>query len=293
MFSGSMVALVTPMHSDGKIDWQRLENLIEWHIQSGTNVLVAVGTTGESATLSFDEHKSVVRFFVEIVKKRIPVVAGAGANSTQEAIELALSAYQGGADGTLQVAPYYNKPPQRGLYAHFAHIARAVPLPHILYNVPGRCSCDIHPETTQALSKIDNIVGIKEATPIERLRELRPLFPKGNRFKIYSGEDGIACQAACEGLIDGVISVSANIAPKAMAEMMQAALSSNEEEAKRINEKLKALHQALFIEANPIPAKWALYRMGKIEKGIRLPLVELAEDKQAQIEQALHTAQLL
>ena len=292
MFQGSIVAIATPMHADGTIDWYKLEQLIEWHIQSGTNAIVSVGTTGESATLTFDEHKAVVRFTVDIVKKRIPVIAGAGANSTKEAVELTTSAYQGGADATLQVAPYYNKPPQRGLYAHFETIAHAVPLPVILYNVPSRTSCDIAPATTVALSKIGNIVGIKEASSLERLRELRPLFSRECAFKIFSGEDGNCAEAVCEGLIDGVISVTANVAPRDMSELMRLGLAGNKAACMAVNEKLLPLHQALFCEENPIPTKWALWRMGMIESGIRLPLVNLAEEKQAEVEAALKAAEI-
>lgn len=293
MFQGSMVALITPMHADGAIDWHKLEQLIEWHIAEGTNAIISVGTTGESATLTFDEHKAVVRFTVDITKKRIPVIAGAGANSTKEAIELTISAYQGGCDATLQVTPYYNKPPQRGLYAHFEQIARAVPLPLILYNVPGRTACDITPETSAALAKIDNIIGIKEATPIKRLREMRSRFPRGSTFKIYSGEDGICAAAACEGLIDGVISVTANVAPKQMAAMMQAGLAGERSRCLAINDQLAELHKNLFAESNPIPVKWALHRLGRADTGIRLPLVPLHESHQSNVEAALQQANLL
>lgn len=293
MFQGSMVALITPMHADGAIDWHKLEQLIEWHIAEGTDAIVSVGTTGESATLTFDEHKAVVRFTVDIVKKRIPVIAGAGGNATKEAIELTTSAYQGGCDATLQVAPYYNKPPQRGLYAHFEQIARAVPLPVILYNVPGRTACDIAPETSLALSKIANIVGIKEATPKERLIEMRKLFPKGNKFKIFSGEDGIAGQAVADGLIDGVISVTANIAPQLMHDMIQAGVKGDTATCLAINEKLTPLHHALFCESNPIPVKWALHLLGRADIGIRLPLVPLDESKYHELSTALKHANLL
>lgn len=293
MFSGSMVALVTPMHTDGAVDWDSLEQLIEWHIQSGTDAIVSVGTTGESATLNFDEHKAVIRFTVEMVKKRVPVIAGAGGNATREAIELTFSAYHGGCDATLQVTPYYNKPPQRGLYTHFEQVAHAVPLPVILYNVPGRTGCDLLPETTAALAKIKNIVGIKEATPLTRLRELLPLFPRGGDFKIFSGEDGICCEAANEGLIDGVISVTANLAPAQMSAMMRHALKGEAQAANAINDSLAALHTQLFVEANPIPAKWAMQRMDKIQGGIRLPLVPFAETHQAPMEAALRQAGLI
>lgn len=293
MFQGSMVALVTPMLSDGAIDWQHLEKLIEWHISEGTDAIVSVGTTGESATLTHDEHKAVTRFTVEIVNKRIPVIAGAGANSTREAIELSLSAYQSGVDGTLQVAPYYNKPPQRGLYAHFEQIARAVPLPLLLYNVPGRTCSDIHPKTVSALSNISNIIGIKEASTFERLHELNLELGRqrsNGEFVILSGEDGLAAQALFDGLIDGVVSVTANIAPRLMHDMIQAGLEGNKDACLDLNKNLQQLHSALFCEANPIPAKWALMHMGKIDNGIRLPLVELDPSLQQTVLTALNTA---
>lgn len=289
MFQGSMVALVTPMHDDGAIDWQRLEQLIEWHISEGTDCIVSVGTTGESATVSHDEHKAVTRFTVDMVNKRIPVIAGAGANSTKEAVELSMSAYQCGVDGTLQVAPYYNKPPQKGLYAHFQAVADAVPLPMMLYNVPGRTASDILPDTVNALSKVSNIIGIKEASTYERLLALNALFARNGKrdFLIFSGEDGLAAQALCEGLIDGVVSVTANVAPRLMHEMNAAGLRGDREACTHINQQLAPLHQALFRESNPIPCKWALARMGKIENGIRLPLVALDETYHAELAHVL------
>ncbi len=293
MFTGSMVALVTPMHNDATIDWQRLERLIEWHITEGTDAIVTVGTTGESATLTFDEHKAVVRFTVDIVDKRIAVIAGAGANATREAIELTVAAYHGGCDATLQVAPYYNKPPQRGLYAHFEQIARAVPLPLVLYNVPGRTCCDIAPETTIALSKIANIVAIKEASSMERLIALRAHFPAGGDFKIFSGEDSISAEAAAAGSIDGVISVSANLAPAQMHELITAGIAGNREKCLALDKKLRRLHRAMFLETNPIAVKWALEKMGKIGNGIRLPLVPLEEKYHDEVTLALREACLI
>lgn len=293
MFTGSMVALVTPMHDDGTIDWQQLEQLIEWHIAEGTDVIVSVGTTGESATLTFDEHKAVVRFTVDIIKKRVPVIAGAGANSTQEAIELATSAYQGGCDATLQVTPYYNKPPQRGLYAHFSKIAHAVPLPMILYNVPSRSACAIEPETTLALSKVPNIIAIKEATDMAHLIRLRELIPFESDFKVFSGEDAICAEAACNKLISGVISVTANVAPKLMHEMMQAGLAGDRATCMALNQKLEAVHHAMFVETSPIAVKYALHKMGKIGNGIRLPLVSLDEKYDQVVDNALTSAGLL
>lgn len=293
MFQGSMVALITPMLSDGAIDWQRLEKLIEWHLSEGTDAIVSVGTTGESATLTYDEHKAVTRFTVDIVNKRIPVIAGAGANSTREAIELSLSAYQSGVDGTLQVAPYYNKPPQRGLYAHFEQIARAVPLPMMLYNVPGRTCSDIEPETVRALSNIGNIIGIKETCPLERLEALNQLLGSAREkgaFAILTGEDGLAARALVAQLVDGVVSVTANIAPRAMHEMVSAGLEGRFDACRAYDERLQPLHKALFCEANPIPAKWALMQMGKIDGGIRLPLVPLDDSMHQTVQSALDAA---
>lgn len=294
MFQGSMVALVTPMLNDGAIDWQRLEKLIEWHISEGTDAIVSVGTTGESATLTHDEHKAVTRFTVNIVNKRIPVIAGAGANATSEAVELSIAAYQSGVDATLQVAPYYNKPPQRGLYAHFAQVARAVPLPMILYNVPSRTAVDIEPETVQALAEnIDNIIGIKETCAIERLQTLNTLLGDARRhdhFAIFSGEDGLAAQAVCQDLIDGVISVTANIAPRLMHNMLSAGLRGDYDTCRNHDQTLSPLHKALFCEANPIAAKWALQQMGKIDSGIRLPLVPLDSQYHPLVRDALATA---
>lgn len=277
MFTGSLVALVTPMHIDGSIDWQALEALINWHIASQTQAIVVAGTTGEAATLTLDEHKAVMRFCVDIANDRIPIIAGAGANATARAIELTLAAYHCGCAASLQVTPYYNRPPQRGLYAHFAKIAAAAPLPMILYNVPTRTACDIALETVAALAKIAHIIGIKEATPHARLVQIRQLFPKNQSLKIYGGEDALCAQAACEGLIDGVISVTANVAPEAMQNMMHCALNGDLKQAQAINQRLAALHESLFCETNPIAVKWALQRMGKIAAGIRLPLMPLDE----------------
>lgn len=286
MIKGSIVALVTPMTADGAIHWDQLADLVEWHIASGSNALVAVGTTGESATLHKDEHLAVIRFITERVAKRIPVIAGAGGNSTAEAIELATASYHIGCDATLQVTPYYNKPPQRGLAAHYRAIAAAVPMPHILYNVPSRTGCDLKPETVRELATVANIIGIKEASNYERLEELSRTVPPG--FLVYSGEDGLASRALVNGLIDGVISVTANVAPALMA-----ALMANIGRAEALNERLAPLHETLFCESNPLPVKWALHRLGKIDPGIRLPLVPLAPEKQVLVEAALHHAGLL
>lgn len=286
MIKGSIVALVTPMTADGAIHWDQLADLVEWHIASGSNALVAVGTTGESATLHKDEHLAVIKFITERVAKRIPVIAGAGGNSTAEAIELATASYHIGCDATLQVTPYYNKPPQRGLAAHYRAIAAAVPMPHILYNVPSRTGCDLKPETVRELATVANIIGIKEASNYERLEELSRTVPPG--FLVYSGEDGLASRALVNGLIDGVISVTANVAPALMA-----ALMANIGRAEALNERLAPLHETLFCESNPLPVKWALHRLGKIDPGIRLPLVPLAPEKQALVEAALYHAGLL
>ena len=286
MIKGSIVALVTPMTADGAIHWDQLADLVEWHIASGSNALVAVGTTGESAPLHKDEHLAVIKFITERVAKRIPIIAGAGGNSTAEAIELATASYHIGCDATLQVTPYYNKPPQRGLAAHYRAIAAAVPMPHILYNVPSRTGCDLKPETVRELATVANIIGIKEASNYERLEELSRTVPPG--FLVYSGEDGLASRALVNGLIDGVISVTANVAPALMA-----ALMANIGRAEALNERLAPLHETLFCESNPLPVKWALHRLGKIDPGIRLPLVPLAPEKQALVEAALHHAGLL
>lgn len=295
MFHGSIVALVTPMLEDGTIDWHALESLIEWHIASGTDAIVSVGTTGESATLSYDEHKAVTRFTVEIAKKRIPVIAGAGANSTHEAVELTFSAYHSGCDATLQVAPYYNKPPQRGLYEHYRKIAAAVPIPMLLYNVPGRTGVDIAPQTVVELAKIGNIIGIKEASTFERIAELAAIFGVGKKreFAIYCGNDDLNARAFAAGYIDGVISVTANVAPQAVSAVCRAGLAGDGEQALALDAPLAALHDTLFIEANPIPAKWALARMGKIKNGIRLPLMPLAAEHHSAVENALRTANLI
>ena len=269
MFRGSIVALVTPMLDNGNIDWQRLSRLVEWHIASGTDAIVAVGTTGESATLNPAEHKAVIRYVVKQAAGRVPVIAGAGGNATSEAIELALAAYDAGCAATLQVVPYYNKPPQRGLFAHFKAIAEAVPMPHLLYNVPGRTSCDLLPDTVAALAEIPNIVGIKEASNMARMVELRAVCPAG--FAILCGEDGLSAEALCNGTVDGVISVTANVAPDVMHAMTAAALAGEHERCYALNDRLKDLHEAMFYECNPLPVKWALARLGKIGGGIRLP----------------------
>ncbi|GLS26361.1 4-hydroxy-tetrahydrodipicolinate synthase [Marinibactrum halimedae] len=275
MIKGSAVALVTPMTESNDIDWAALDALVEWHIESGTHALVAVGTTGESATLDMKEHAVVIKRVVDQTAGRIPVIAGTGANSTQEAVELTQGAKAAGADACLLVTPYYNKPTQEGLFQHHRHIAEAVDIPQILYNVPGRTSIDMLPETVIRLSKVDNIIGVKEATgDIERARHL--IEACDNDFAVYSGDDLTALELMLVGGA-GDISVTANVAPKAMAQMCELALSGKADEAHALNDTLVPLHKGLFVESNPIPVKWALMKMGKIQKGIRLPMTELDE----------------
>ncbi len=275
MFQGSMVALVTPMTEDGTVDEQAMRRLVGWHVEQGTSAIVAVGTTGESATLDEKEHCDVIRQVVEFCAGRLPVIAGTGANSTAEAINLTSCAKQAGADACLLVTPYYNKPTQEGLFLHHKAVAEAVDIPQILYNVPGRTACDMLPETVGRLSKINNIVGIKEATgDVARGAQIRAVCGAG--FDLYSGDDATACEFMLAGG-QGVISVTTNIAPQAMGEMCQAALAGDREVALRIDQSLAGLHRDLFLESNPIPVKWALHEMGRIPDGIRLPLTWLSE----------------
>ncbi len=291
MFHGSMVALVTPMHADGALDFDALRRLVEWHIEEGTDAIAAVGTTGESATLDVGEHIEVVRRVVEYAAGRVPVIAGTGANSTREAIELSLAAEGVGADACLLVTPYYNKPTQEGLYRHYMAIAEAVPLPLILYNVPGRTACDLLPATVERLADVPNIVGIKEASgSLERAREL--IRRVAGRVDVYSGDDAIAREVMLEGG-KGVISVTANIAPRAMHEMAMAALEGDAARAEELDRPLRPLHEKLFLESNPIPVKFALHAMGRIEEGIRLPLTWLSAVHHEPLRQAMRTAGLL
>jgi len=285
MFQGSIVALVTPMHENGDIDFSSLENLIEFHINAGTDAIVAVGTTGESATIDFDEHKKLIKRFVEIANKRIPIIAGTGANSTAEAIALTASAKESGADACLLVTPYYNKPTQEGLYQHFKAIAEAVDIPQILYNVPGRTAVDMLAATVQRLSTIDNIIGIKEATgSIERAQEIIALCD--DSFELYTGDDATAMECILAGA-RGDISVTANIVPKIMHDMCTAALNGDKVLAAELNAKVEILHNKLFIESNPIPAKYALTKMGMMPKGLRLPLTYLSSECHDEVDQAL------
>ncbi|MCU7835112.1 MAG: 4-hydroxy-tetrahydrodipicolinate synthase [gamma proteobacterium symbiont of Taylorina sp.] len=273
MFSGSMVALVTPMHADGSVDQESLKKLVEIHIENGTDAIVAMGTTGESATLNEKEHCRVIKQVVDIAGNRIPVIAGTGANSTTEAIELTQCAMEAGADACLLVTPYYNKPTQEGLYQHFKKVAESVAIPQILYNVPGRTAVDMLPETVARLASIANIIGIKEATgDLQRGKQI--MDECGDKLDVYSGDDATAMELILLGA-RGDISVTANIAPKAMHEMCTAALNGDRETAGSINKHLLALHSKLFVESNPIPVKWALYDMDLIPEGIRLPLTPL------------------
>jgi 4-hydroxy-tetrahydrodipicolinate synthase len=284
MFSGSIVALVTPMQTDGAVDFGALERLVDFHVDAGTNAIVAVGTTGESPTLTVPEHIEVVRRVVQRAAKRIPVIAGTGANSTPEAIELTRLAKEAGADACLLVTPYYNKPTQEGLFQHYRAIAQAVAIPQILYNVPGRTGCDLKPETVQRLTEFPNIVGIKEAPSLERNREL--LSRVAGRLTLLSGDDDLACESVLAGF-QGVVSVSANVAPRQVRAVIDAARTGKAAEARRLDAQLQPLHKAMFLESNPIPAKWALARMGLIGDGIRLPLTPLAKQFHAQVIEGL------
>ena len=286
-----MVALVTPMFADGSVDFDSLSKLIEMHIESGTAAIVSMGTTGESATLDMGEHCEVMRRTVEMAAGRIPVIGGTGSNSTTEAIELTRCAQQGGADACLLVAPYYNKPTQQGLYLHHKSIAESVDIPQILYNVPGRTVCDMLPETVARLAQIPNIVGIKEATgSLERMREILSRVP--DDFDLYSGDDETGVEFMLEGG-HGVISVTNNVAPKAMAAVCEAALAGDREKALELNRPLEGLHRNLFVEANPIPVKWALNAMGLIPEGIRLPLTPLSKEFHEPLRKALRNAGVL
>ena len=274
MLTGSIVAVVTPMHEDGSLDLEGFGRLIDWHVAEGTRGIVAVGTTGESPTVDFDEHCQLINTAVERAAGRIPVIAGTGANSTSEAIELAGFARKAGADMSLTVVPYYNKPTQEGLYRHFRAIAEAVDMPHILYNVPGRTVADLHNDTTLRLSQIPNIVGIKDATAnIERGADLLSRVPED--FAVYSGDDASSLALMMLGG-HGVISVTANVAPALVQKACAAVLAGDFEAARAANNKLLALNTHLFVEANPITVKWVLQEMGMIESGIRLPLTSLS-----------------
>ncbi len=288
MITGSLVAIVTPMHEDGRLDFGAFKKLIDWHVAEGTDGIVVVGTTGESPTVDFDEHKELIRIAVQHSRGRIPIIAGTGGNSTAEAIELTESAKKAGATACLSVVPYYNKPTQEGLYRHFRKIAETVDLPMIVYNVPGRTVADLQNDTVLRLSQVPGIIGIKDATAnIERGSDLIRRAPRN--FAIYSGEDATALALILLGG-HGVISVTANVAPKLMHQMCAAALVGDVKNSRELNLKLLPLHQRLFVEANPIPVKWALAEMGMIEHALRLPLSPLSEKFHEAVREALHEA---
>jgi len=288
MLRGSMVALITPMTGDGNIDEEALEALVEFHLQNQTDVIVAMGTTGESATLSHKEHRHVVKRVVELVNGSIPVMAGTGSNNTAEALELTAAAKQDGADACLLVTPYYNKPTQEGLYQHYKLIAEKVAIPQVLYNVPGRTACDLLPETTARLAGLDNIVAIKEATgDLERAQKTLDLC--GDQLDVFSGDDATAMELILLGG-KGNISVTANLVPQAMHDMCVAALAGDRVKAEAINKPLMSLHSKIFLESNPIPVKWALYKMGFGSKGIRLPLTVFADEYHEELLEAMEVA---
>lgn len=291
MFHGSMVAMITPMVEDGSLDDAALRALVEFHIRQGTDAIVAVGTTGESATLDEEEHCDVIRRVADYVDGRVSVIAGTGANSTREAVTLTQCAKESGADACLLVTPYYNKPTQEGLYQHHTAVAEAVDIPQILYNVPGRTACDMLPETIARLAQVPNIIGVKEATgDLSRLHRLRELCD--DSFEFYSGDDATGCEFLLQGG-HGVISVTANAAPHLMHEMSIAALAGRDEEARAIDAKLAGLHSALFVESNPIPVKWAMMKLGLANRGIRLPLTWLSPSAEDEVLQAMHQAEIL
>ncbi|MEX0963347.1 MAG: 4-hydroxy-tetrahydrodipicolinate synthase [Pseudohongiellaceae bacterium] len=285
---GSIVAIVTPMQADGSLDLPALYKLLDWHIESGTSAVVIVGTTGESATLSTEEHCDLVGYCVDHVKGRIPVIAGTGSNNTAEALYFTESAKEHGADAALLVTPYYNRPSQEGLYQHFKLIAEGVDIPQILYNVPGRTACDLQLATVKRLAVVDNIVAIKDATG-DLARGLELIEHVGDRLAVYSGEDALSRQLILAGGA-GTISVTANVAPVLMAQMCAHALAGDQAAAEQADEKLQLLHRDLFLQGNPVPVKWALQAMGMIGPAIRLPLVELDEQYHVKVREALAQA---
>lgn len=288
---GSIVAIVTPMFEDGGVDWKSLEKLVEWHIQQGTHSIVAVGTTGEASTLSMEEHIKVIQEVIRVANKRIPIIAGTGANSTREAIELTQAAKDVGADAALLVTPYYNKPTQEGLYQHYKAIAEAVEIPQILYNVPGRTGVDMQNETVIRLADVKNIVGIKDATgDIPRGKAL--IDGLNGKIAVYSGDDATAWELILLGA-KGNISVTANVAPKQMSEVCEAALAGEQVKAQDLNQQIANLHNILFCESNPIPVKWALHEMGYMGTGIRLPLTPLAEQYREPLRNGLKVAGII
>jgi 4-hydroxy-tetrahydrodipicolinate synthase len=279
------------MNEEGGVDEASLRRLVDFHVENQTDAILAVGTTGESATLNHDEHCEVIRTVVEHAAGRVPVIAGTGSNSTAEAVEYTRCAADVGANACLLVTPYYNKPTQEGLYQHYKKVAEAVPIPQLLYNVPGRTACDMLPATVKRLASIDNIIGIKEAVgDVTRMRELVEF--ASDKFAIYSGDDATALDLLFLGG-KGTISVTANVAPKAMHEMCQLALTGKRAEAEAINQRLMGLHKKLFVESNPIPVKWAVHTMGLIPAGIRLPLTPLSEKFHDVVKQAMQQAQVL
>lgn len=285
MFKGSLVALVTPMLSDGSVDYDQLEALMDFHVDQGTNGLVIAGTSGESATLSHQEHQQLLKQSYEIINGRLPMIAGTGANSTSEAIELTRFAHKAGAEACLLVTPYYNKPTQKGLILHHQAIARAVDIPQILYNVPGRTACDMQPETVAELARVKNIVGIKEATGnMQRLAEIKQLVD--DNFALLTGDDSTTCDFILNGG-HGAISVTANVVPAKMALMCRLAFEGKETEARAVDSEIADLHRLLFVESNPIPVKWAVAQMGFGEVNMRLPLTVLDEQYRDQLRQAL------
>lgn len=291
MITGSMVALVTPMTATGDLDWPALKKLVDFHLQEGTHAIVAVGTSGESATLNMTEHMMVIKHVVDQVNGQIPVIAGTGANSLHEAMELTDAARVAGVDACLLVTPYYNKPTQEGLYQFHKYLADRIQIPQILYNVPGRTACDMNNDTVDRLASHDNIIGIKDATgDIPRVRDL--IARCADRMAIYSGDDITAMDLMLAGG-KGDISVTANVAPKLMAQLCEAAVNGDSATANRLNEQLMPLHRDLFLESNPIPAKWALYEMGYIAEGIRLPLTPLSPEYRPQLRAAMEQAGIL
>lgn len=291
MFRGSMVALVTPMNADASVDWQTLHDLIDWHLEKGSHAIAVAGTTGESSTLTVEEHVEVIRKAVDQVAKRVPVIAGTGANATAEAVALTLAAKNAGADAALLVTPYYNKPSQDGLYLHHKYVADSVDIPQILYNVPSRTAVDMKPQTVGRLSRLKNIVGIKEATgDLARLTHLKPLVSPG--FMLLSGDDETTFDFLKHGG-HGAISVTANVAPAEMARMYDLIADGELEAAKSIQEALIPLNKALFLEANPVPVKWALEQMDKCRGTLRLPLTPLDEKYHRQLGDVLQRSGLL
>ena len=288
MLQGSIVALVTPMHAGGSIDWEAHERLVQWHVESGTAGIVPMGTTGESATLNTQEHLEVISRTIQLANGRISVVAGTGSNSTEETLHQTKEAESLGADACLLVTPYYNRPTQEGLYAHFKKVAETTSVPLVLYNVPGRTGCDLLPETIGRLSSIEGIVGIKEASgKIERVSEIRSV--SASDFFILSGEDALTLEMMNNGAV-GTISVTANVFPKAMAEFCDSFLSGNVKRASAIDEVLQSVHEILFIESNPTPAKWALHQMGMIQEGIRMPLLPLSSRHRSELKKRIDEA---